>query len=75
MPGDRIALVVGQHEQPLHLDERADAPACLPAPVVPLGELHLWEVALAEGARDRPDRKALQARGERAKAVDRDGQG
>ena len=65
MADHRVALVVRQHEDALELGERADARARLPAPVVPLGELDLGIEALAEGARQRPDGEALEARSER----------
>ena len=58
----RVTLVIGQHEETLELGERADAFASLPAPVVPLGRLDLRIEPLAEGARGRPDRKALKPR-------------
>ena len=61
MADHRVALVVGQHEDALELGERADARPGLPAPVVPLGGLHLGVKALAEGARERADREALHA--------------
>ena len=57
-----IALVIGQHEQPLELCERADALARLPAPVVPLGGFDLRIEPLAKGAGGRSDRKALEPR-------------
>ncbi len=73
MTNDSVALVVGQDEDALELGERADAPARLPAPIVPLGQSHLGEIALAEGAGLRPDGEALQARGQGAKVLRRDG--
>ena len=73
MTNHGVALVVGQDEDALELGERADAPPRLPAPIVPLGEPHLGEIALAEGAGLRPDREALQARGQGAERLGRDG--
>ena len=61
MADHRVALVVGEHEDALELSQRADARARLPAPVVPLGGIDLGIEALAEGARLRPHREALQA--------------
>ena len=74
MADHRVALVVREHEDALELGERADAAPRLPAPVAPLQEVDFGEEALAEGARRRPHREALQARGERAKTVRRRGQ-
>ena len=65
MADHRVALVVRQLEDALELGKRADARACLPAPVIPLGELDLGVEALAERARHRPDGEALGARSER----------
>jgi hypothetical protein len=56
-----LALVLRQDKHPLKLGERADARARLPAPIVPLGGIHLGVIALAEGARERPDGEALHA--------------
>jgi hypothetical protein len=67
MADHRVALVRRQLEDALELGKRPDARACLPAPVIPLGELDLRVEALAERARHRPDGEALGAQSERNK--------
>src|SRR5262245_34637555 len=65
MADDRVALVSRQHEYALELGQRPDARPRLPAPIVPLGDVDLGVIALAESARDRPDGEALQAHHDR----------